>query len=109
MTNSLLVLAVVLIGLLIVYAQRKRVEAREARAGVARPGTGPGLQPAGEPGPDRGMSDPLLRRLYMLLYEITQVSPEVARPEHLMALPGYREAVQLLADANVPGELLLGL
>src|SRR5262249_58769861 len=60
-------------------------------------------------GPDRGMTDPLLRRLYMLLFEITQVSPEVTRPEHLAALPGYREAVQLLSDAKVPGDLLLDL
>src|SRR4029077_15717199 len=51
----------------------------------------------------------LLKKLYMLLYEITQVSPEVTRPEHLAALPGYREAVTLLAEPNVPGELLLGL
>jgi hypothetical protein len=55
------------------------------------------------------MSDPLLRKLYLLLYEITQVSPEVTRPEHLMTLPGYRDAVKLLADPNVPGDLLLGL
>jgi len=112
MPSSLAVLAVVVIVLLIAYAQRKRVEAKEARAGVIRPGFGPGgpggPQPAVEAGPDRGMSDPLLRRIYMLLYEITQVSPEVTRPEHLAALPGYREAVQLLADPNVPGELLLG-
>ena len=65
--------------------------------------------PGGEAGPDRGMSDPLLRRVYMLLFEITQVSPEVTRPEHLSALPGYREAVQLLIDPAVPGDLLLGL
>src|SRR4029077_448611 len=51
----------------------------------------------------------MLRKLFMLLYEITQVSPEVTRPEHLGALPGYREAVQLLADPNVPGDQLLGL
>src|SRR5262245_10368768 len=55
------------------------------------------------------MSDPLLRKLYMLLYEITQVSPEVTRPEHLRALPGYREAVDILRDPNVPGDLLLDL
>ena len=67
--------------------------------------------PVPEPaaGPDRGMTDPLLRRVYLLLYEITQVAPEVTRPEHLQSLPGYREAVQVLADPNVPGDLLLGL
>ena len=59
--------------------------------------------------PDRGMSDPVLRRLYLLLYEITQVSPEVTRPEHLAALPGYREAVELLADPAVKSELLFDL
>ena len=103
MPSSLLVIALILIGLLLVYAQRKRAEAKDLRAGLAHP------QPAAEAGPDRGMSDPLLRRLYLLLYEITQVSPEVTRPEHLVTLPGYREAVQMLADPNVPGELLLGL
>src|SRR5262245_37139818 len=68
--------------------------------------------PAGPGGPaeaDRGMTDPLLRRVYLLLHEITQVSPEVTRPEHLMGLPGYREAVQLLSDGKVPNELLFDL
>jgi ATP-dependent Clp protease ATP-binding subunit ClpC len=55
------------------------------------------------------MSDPVLRRLYKLLFEITQVSPEVTRPEHLNALPGYREAVELLADPAVKGEVLFDL
>jgi hypothetical protein len=32
------------------------------------------------------MTDPLLRSVYMLLHEITQVSPEVTRPEHLLTL-----------------------
>jgi ATP-dependent Clp protease ATP-binding subunit ClpC len=59
--------------------------------------------------PDRGMSDPLLRRVYMLLFELTQVSPEVTRPEHLAALPAYREAVLLLADPEVPGEVLFDM
>ena len=81
-----------------------------------RRSTAPAKPPAPLPGPesergeaDRGMSDPVLRRLYMLLFEITQVSPEVTRPEHLNALPGYREAVQLLADPAVPGEVLFDL
>jgi ATP-dependent Clp protease ATP-binding subunit ClpC len=108
MPGSLIVLAIVVILLLAAYALRERAEARDARAALDRPQPA-GAAPASETGPDRGMTDPLLRRLYMLLYEITQVSPEVARPEHLAALPGYREAVQLLADPNVPGELLLGL
>ncbi|MEQ1834179.1 MAG: AAA family ATPase, partial [Candidatus Eisenbacteria bacterium] len=64
---------------------------------------------APRPEPDRGMTDPVLRRLYMLLYEITQVSPEVTRPEHLAALPGYREVVAMLADPQIPGALLLDL
>ena len=107
MPSSVAVLVVVVIGLLIAYALRQRNEAKEARSGLARPAPVP--QGGAEGGPDRGMSDPLLRKLYMLLYEITQVSPEVSRPEHLMTLPGYREAVQLLVDPKVPGELLLGL
>src|SRR5260221_10293403 len=78
----------------------------------AAPGTPPARPPAGEPErtePDRGMSDPLLRRLYLLLHEITQVSPEVTRPEHLATLPGYRDTVRLLADPTVSGQLLLDL
>ncbi|HEY6196763.1 MAG TPA: AAA family ATPase [Candidatus Eisenbacteria bacterium] len=78
----------------------------------ASPEASPARPPAGEPDrtePDRGMSDPLLRRLYLLLHEITQVSPEVTRPEHLAALPGYRDAVRLLADPAVGGQLLLDL
>jgi hypothetical protein len=78
----------------------------------ASPEASPARPPAGEPDrtePDRGMSDPLLRRLYLLLHEITQVSPEVTRPEHLAALPGYRDAVRLLADPAVSGQLLLDL
>src|SRR5262249_8990722 len=79
------------------------------RRGTQGPSLPVPVPPPGDGGPDRGMTDPLLRKLYMLLYEITQVSPEVTRPEHLAALPGYREAVQLLADPGVPGDLLLGL
>jgi hypothetical protein len=60
-------------------------------------------------GPDRGMTDPLLRQLYMLLYEITQVSPEVTAPEHLRRCPATARRSQLLSDPQVPGELLLGL
>src|SRR5690348_3433984 len=83
---------------------------------VRRRPTAPAKPPAPPPAPegeraeaDRGMSDPVLRRLYMLLFEITQVSPEVTRPEHLNALPGYREAVELLADPAVKGEVLFDL
>ncbi len=81
---------------------------RRARAAGRTPEALPGTE-AARSEPDRGMTDPLLRRLYMLLFEITQVSPEVTRPEHLAALPGYREAVQLLADPEVPATLLVDL
>jgi len=75
---------------------------------LRRPGAGAAPVPL-PAGADRGMSDPLLRRLYTLLFEITQVSPEVTRPEHLQTLPGYREAVELLSDPQVPGDLLVDL
>jgi ATP-dependent Clp protease ATP-binding subunit ClpC len=97
--NSAIGTLIVVAGILVIYWLSRR-----------RPPVPlvPVRQPQAE-GPDRGMSDPLLRQLYMLLYEITQVSPEVTRPEHLAALPGYREAVKLLTDPNVPGGLLLDL
>ena len=103
MIFAVIVLSVVVIWL---WFERARLSAQ------------PNPDPTGLPTPapdaaraeaDRGMSDPVLRRLYMLLFEITQVSPEVTRPEHLGALPGYREAVALLADPQVPGSLLLDL
>jgi ATP-dependent Clp protease ATP-binding subunit ClpC len=72
----------------------------------ALPGPEPGPAP---PEADRGMTDPLLRRVYLLLHEITQVTPEVSRPEHLMAIPGYRDAVRLLSGPEVPDELLMDL
>ena len=102
---TILTVTAVLIYFAYRYGQssRSNADARPvAPAGRAVP------QP-GRTEPDRGMSDPLLRKLYMLLYEITQVSPEVTRPEHLMALPGYRDAVELLADPGVSGETLLDL
>ena len=46
---------------------------------LRRPGAG-GAPAQLRAGADRGVSDPLLRRLYTLLFEITQVSPEVTRP-----------------------------
>jgi len=86
--------------------------ARRSRFGApghARPGAEPrtALQAPSEA--DRGMTDPLLRRVYLLLHEITQVTPEVSRPEHLMAIPGYRDAVALLAASDVSVELLMDL
>jgi ATP-dependent Clp protease ATP-binding subunit ClpC len=85
------------------------------RGSRGTPRVGPAADPALPPGPtpapenDRGMTDPLLRSVYMLLHEITQVSPEVTRPEHLMALPGYADAVKLLAAPDVPASLLVDL
>ena len=101
MNSSLGILVVLAAILALAWFSRRRSPGQPVPALPAR-------LPQAE-GPDRGMTDPLLRQLYMLLYEITQVSPEVTRPEHLAALPGYREAVQLLIDPKVPGEVLLGL
>jgi len=101
--NSLeMVLGIALVVALIVWLLRDR-----QRAGRA-PETPPvPVTPAAEP--DRGMTDPLLRGVYMLLHEITQVSPEVTRPEHLATLPGYADTVKLLADPDVPVKLLVDL
>ena len=96
----LVILVAVVIGLLI---ERQRTRARDAAAAAAVQGE------EAKPEVDRGMSDPVLRRVYMLLFEVTQVSPEVTRPEHLMALPAYREAVGLLADPTLPAEFLIDL
>jgi ATP-dependent Clp protease ATP-binding subunit ClpC len=80
---------------------------RRQRSAERSPATAPAPAPAAEP--DRGMTDPLLRSVYMLLHEITQVSPEVTRPEHLLTLPGYADAVKLLADPQVPAQVLVDL
>ena len=96
-----LVVVVVAFVLLRELARRRAAEA-EALANLRR-------EAEGGYGPDRAMSDPFLKRLYLLLFEATQVSPEVTRPEHLMALPGFRDAVDMLADAEVPLDLLLDL
>jgi ATP-dependent Clp protease ATP-binding subunit ClpC len=87
------------------------VRGRFTRGDGGRRLPAPGPAPAEPVAPegDRGISDPLLRRVYLLLHEITQVSPEVTRPEHLMTLPGYREAVKLLSDPRVPDALLVDL
>jgi ATP-dependent Clp protease ATP-binding subunit ClpC len=98
MTSTLGIFVVLAAILLIAWLNRRRTPAPSLPVPV----------PQAE-GPDRGMTDPLLRKLYLLLYEITQVSPEVTRPEHLWALPPYREAVALLQDPKVPGELLLDM
>ena len=80
------------------------------QSGATRAGAPPAPAPTPPtPDPDRGMTDPLLRSVYMLLHEITQVSPEVTRPEHLQALPGYNDAVKLLAEPDVPASLLVDL
>ncbi|MFM8558751.1 MAG: hypothetical protein ACKOC6_03970, partial [bacterium] len=71
-----LVFVVVAFVLLRAYRSRRAAEA-EALANLRR-------EAEGGYGPDRAMSDPLLKRLYLLLFEATQVSPEVTRPEHLM-------------------------
>ncbi len=78
-------------------------DARAKREEAAR------AEQAAAAGPDRGMSDPFLKKLYLLLYEVTQVSPEVTRPEHLMTLPPYRDAVEMLTDPEVPSAFLLDL
>lgn len=101
MLEALVILLVAVVIMLLVDRQRQRTLVNAAAAAAA--------EAAAKPDSDRGMSDPLLRRVYMLLFEITQVSPEVTRPEHLMALPAYREAVGLLVDSQLPGEFLLDL
>ncbi|MFM7231112.1 MAG: AAA family ATPase, partial [bacterium] len=96
-----LVFVVVAFVLLRAYRSRRAAEA-EALANLRR-------EAEGGYGPDRAMSDPFLKRLFLLLFEATQVSPEVTRPEHLMTLPGFRDAVDMLADVSVPLDLLLDL
>jgi len=103
----MLYVAVLLAAILVAVLLRQRSTAPSSAVAPAVPPAPSGPESV-EP-PDRGMTDPVLRRLYLLLYEITQVSPEVSRPEHLVALPGYREAVELLADPAVKSQLLLDL
>lgn len=103
MLYAALILAAILVAYLV---WRPRPSAPAQRPA---PPAGPAAPEAGRAEPDRGMSDPVLRRLYLLLHEITQVSPEVTRPEHLATLPGYREAVELLADPKTRNELLMDL
>src|SRR6266849_513925 len=99
--------AMILAAILVAVLLRQRSTASAKAAAPAVPPAAPAASgsESAEP-PDRGMTDPVLRRLYLLLYEITQVSPEVTRPEHLVALPGYREAVELLSDPAVKSQLL---
>ncbi len=101
MLEALVILLIAVVVALVLDRQRTQARSAAAAAAVAAE--------AAKPENDRGMSDPLLRRVYMLLFEITQVSPEVTRPEHLMGLPGYREAVALLADPKLPAEFLIDL
>lgn len=100
----LLLAAVAVIGYGL-YQRRTQREAAEASAELDRVLESRRTAEQNE----RGMSDPFLKRLYFLLWEITQVSPEVTCPEHLQALPGYREAVDMLADEKTSSRLLLDL
>ncbi len=99
-------LGVVAVLLLLVWLARRPGTTPRPVRDVTPPGPGAaGTEPALTEA-DRGMTDPLLRRVYLLLHEITQVSPEVSRPEHLMALPGYRDAVELLSEPRVTSATL---